>query len=165
MLIALGERTAETVETYFRRTRNPEIQKNLPQRAQTLEEALADYRKTQEPGASSYGRTIYVDGQYAGDVWCYCMDPSGDPQAMVSYCLFQQSLQGRGAATEALRLFLDEIRDRFSLERIGAFTFTENTASIRVLEKNGFRLAESFTEGGRASGYYLRSSNEDPTLS
>ena len=84
---------------------------------------------------------------------------------MVSYCLFRQSLQGRGAATEALRLFLDEIRDRFSLERVGAFTFTENTASIRVLEKNGFRLAESFTEGGRASGYYLRSSNEDPTLS
>ena len=165
MNIQLKERTAETAAVYFQRTRAPAIQRFLPQRARTLEEFLSDFRKTQEPGASSYGRTIYVDGQYAGDVWCYCMDPSGDPQAMVSYCLFQQSLQGRGAATEALRLFLDEIRDRFSLERIGAFTFTENTASIRVLEKNGFRLAESFTEGGRASGYYLRSSNEDPTLS
>ena len=76
------------------------------------------------------------------------MDPSGDPQAMVSYCLFQQSLQGRGAATEALRLFLDEIKDRFSLERVGAFTFTENTASIRVLEKNGY-----INEG--LSRYYL----------
>ena len=116
MNIQLKERTAETAAIYFQRTRAPAIQRFLPQKAQTLEEFLSDFRKTQEPGANSYGRTIYVDGQYAGDVWCYCMDPSGDPQAMVSYCLFQQSLQGRGAATEALRLFLDEIRDRAQTE-------------------------------------------------
>ena len=112
MNIQLKERTAETAAIYFQRTRAPAIQRFLPQKARTLEEFLSDFRKTQEPDANSYGRTIYVDGQYAGDVWCYCMDHSGDPQAMVSYCLFQQSLQGRGAATEALRLFLDEIRDR-----------------------------------------------------
>ena len=157
MLIALGERTAETVETYFRRTRDPEIQKNLPQRAQTLEEALADYRRTLEPGASSFGRTILADGQYVGDVWCYAMDPSGDPQAMVSYCVFEQALWGRGVASEALGLFLEEIRERFGLERIGAFTFTANQGSVRVLEKNGFRLAETLVEDGTASGYYTKS--------
>ena len=57
---------------------------------------------------------------------------------------------------------LEEIRERFGLEHTGAFTFADNTGSIRVLEKNGFRLTESFTEGGRASGYYLRSSMENP---
>ena len=36
MLIALGERTAETVETYFRRTRDPEIQKNLDRKSTRL---------------------------------------------------------------------------------------------------------------------------------
>ena len=72
------------------------------------------------------------------------MDPSSDPQAMVSYCLFQQSLQGRGAATEALRLFLDEIRDRFSLERVGAFTFAENNvhpAQPRLTEKTRWGMS------------------------
>ena len=156
MNILLGERTAETAAVYFARTRVPAIQRVLPQRAQTLEEFLADFRKTREPGADSFGRTIRADGQYVGDVWCYGMDPAGDPQAMVSYCVFDQALWGRGIATEALGLFLEEIRERFGLERAGAFTFMENTGSIRVLEKNGFRLTEAFTEDGVESGYYLR---------
>ena len=161
MKITLGERTAETVAAYFEQTRSPAIRKTLPQKAQTLEEALADFRRTQEPGAQSFGRTIYADGEYIGDVWCYCMDSVGDPQAMVSYCVFEPELWGRGAATEALGLFLTEIRERFGLERIGAFTFADNTASIRVLEKNGFRLMEAFTEDGVESGYYLRTSSSE----
>ncbi len=159
MTITLGDRTEATAEVYFRRSRVPAIQRVLPQKAQTVEEALADFYETQKPGANSFGRTIYADGQYIGDVWCYCIDPAGDPQAMVSYCVFEQALWGRGAATEALRLFLEEIRERFGLERIGAFTFAGNTGSIRVLEKNGFRLQESFVEDGVESGYYLRTSS------
>ena len=156
MNIELGQRTEETVAVYFERAQNAAIRAVLPQRARTLEEALADYRRTLEPGASSFGRTILADGQYVGDVWCYAMDPSGDPQAMVSYCVFEQALWGRGVASEALGLFLEEIRERFGLERVGAFTFSENAASIRVLEKNGFHREESFTEDGVESGYYLR---------
>ena len=156
MKISLGPRTAETAAVYFERTRSPVIRKMLPQKAQTVEEALADFYAAQEPGASSFGRTVWADGQYVGDVWCYCMDPDGDPQAMVSYCIFEQALWGRGAATEAMGLFLEEVRERFALTRIGAFTFTENIGSIRVLEKTGFQLQESFTEDGVESGYYLR---------
>ena len=156
MVITLGERTAETAAVYFEKTRSPVFRKTLPQKARTLEEALEDFRKTQEPGAESFGRTIRADGRYVGDVWCYCMDRSGDPQAMVSYGVFEPELWGRGAASAALGLFLEEIRERFGLERVGAFTFAENAASVRVLEKNGFRLAKSFTEDGVESGYYLR---------
>lgn len=153
--VTLGERTEETVAVYFRRTQTPVIRQTLPQKARTLEEALAGYRRTREPGASSYGRTIYADGQYAGDVWCYCIDRDGDPQAMVSYCVFAQELWGKGVASEALRLFLAEIREQFGLERIGAFTYAANLASVGVLEKNGFRLAEAFAEEGVESAYYL----------
>ncbi len=157
MNIELGQRTEETVAVYFERAQNAAIRAVLPQRARTLEEALADYRRTLEPGASSFGRTILADGQYVGDVWCYAMDPSGDPQAMVSYCVFEQALWGRGVASEALGLFLEEIRERFGLERIGAFTFIANQGSVRVLEKNGFLLAETLVEEGTASGYYTKS--------
>lgn len=156
MTISLGERTAETVAAFFQKSQAPAIRRTLPMRARTLEEALADFRDTQKPGARSFGRTIYADGRYAGDVWCYGMDPSGDPQAMVSYCVLETALWGRGIAAAALGLFLEEIRERFGLERIGAFTFAANTASVRVLEKNGFRLAETFVEDGVESGYYLR---------
>lgn len=156
MNISLGQRTEETVGIYFAQTRNPAIRRTLPQRAQTLAEALEDFHRTQLPGCRSYGRTIWADGQYVGDVWCYGMDPSGQPQAMVSYCVWQTSLWGRGAATAALGLFLEEIREQFGIARVGAFTFSDNMGSIRVLEKNGFRLAETVVEDGRTSGYYLR---------
>lgn len=156
MTISLGPRTAETAAVYFERTRSPAIRKVLPQKAQTVEEALADFYEAQKPGASSFGRTVWADGRYVGDVWCYHMDPDGDPQAMVSYCIFEQTLWGRGVATKALGLFLEEVRERFALTRIGAFTFSENAGSNRVLEKNGFRLQESFMEDGVESGYYLR---------
>ena len=70
MTVTLGERTAETVAVYFEKTRSPAVQKMLPQKARTVEEALADFQKTREPGAKSFGRTIYAGGQYVGDVWC-----------------------------------------------------------------------------------------------
>lgn len=69
MNIRLGERTAETAAVYFERTRIPAIQRFLPQKAQTREEFLADFRKSREPGSRSFGRTIYADGRYVGDVW------------------------------------------------------------------------------------------------
>lgn len=157
MEITLGERTAETVTAYFEKAGRPEIRAVLPQQAKTLEEALADYQKTLLPGSASYGRTIWANGTYVGDVWCYCMDRNETPGGMVSYCVFDADYWGRGAATQALELFLAELRERFLwLDMLGAFTFSANAASIRVLEKNGFRLAERFTEDGVESAYFQR---------
>lgn len=154
MTVTLHPRTAETVAVYFDRAQQPAIRRMLPQRARTLDEALADFAKTQLPGATSYGRTVQVDGRYVGDVWVYAIDASDTPNAMLSYCVFSPELWGRGVATEAVRLFLAEVVDCFGLETIGAFTYAENMASIRVLEKNGFTWAEEFTEEGVVSRYY-----------
>lgn len=153
MKIALGDRTPETVAVYFEKAQNPKIKAVLPQKAQTLEEALEDYRLTLLPTASSFGKTILADGRYVGDVWCYGIDPSEEPGAMVSFCIFEERLWSKGIGTKALALFLAEIRERYSLRTVGAFSYAENAASIRVLEKNGFTLREEFTEDGRASKY------------
>lgn len=155
MEIELKERTPETVLTYFRATRDAEIRKFLPQKAQSEEEALADFEKTQWEGATSYGRTIYADGRHVGDVWCYCIQEE-EPNAMVSYCVFDKTLWNRGVATRSLKLFLEEIIEKFHLKHIGAFTYLENMASIRVLEANGFCRMEEFTEDGVASVYLQR---------
>ena len=154
MNIELRGRTEANVRLYFERTRDAEIQRMCPQRAQTVEEALADFRKMLVGETDSFGRTVYADGQYVGDIWLYCMDESTGPDAMLSFCLFDKELWGRGIMTEAARLFLEEARRKFALWTVGAFTFMENKGSVCVLEKNGFELKESFFEGGRESGYF-----------
>ena len=104
--IRLGSRTAETVRIYFEKAQEPSIKAVLPQKAQTVEEALADFEQTLRPGASSFGRTILADGVYIGDVWCYAIDLNDEPNAMLSYCVFDEGYRNRGAATEAVGLFI-----------------------------------------------------------
>lgn len=155
MILELRSRTADTVITCFRKTRDPKVRRYLPQKAATEEEALADFEKSQQPGASSYGRTIYADGSYIGDIWCYCIRPD-EHHAMVSYCVFDKTYWGKGVATKALQLFLNEIKEKFGLKSVGAFTYSANAASIHVLRKNSFADAETFIEDGIESKYFLK---------
>ncbi len=154
MEIRLGERTAQSVRIYFEKVQNPKIKAVLPQKAKTVEEALQDYEATLLPGASSCGRIILADGVYIGDIWCYGMDPNDTPNAMLSYCVFEESYWNKGVATESVGLFLRQACEKYGLKTVGAFTYADNIASIRVLEKAGFSLEEEFTEDGRASRFY-----------
>ena len=153
MVITLGERTAETVRIYFEKANRPEIKKVLPQKAKTVEEALADYEKTRLPGATSFGQTILADGRYVGDIWCYCIDMEDEPNCMVSFCVFELESWSKGIATAALKLFIEAIRVKYGVKTIGAFTYANNLASISVLEKNGFSVMEEFEENGVLSKY------------
>lgn len=153
MVITLGERTAETVRIYFEKANRPEIKKVLPQKAKTVEEALADYEKTRLPGATSFGQTILADGRYVGDIWCYCIDMEDEPNCMVSFCVFELESWSKGIATAALKLFIEAIRAKYGVKTIGAFTYANNLASISVLEKNGFSVMEEFEENGVLSKY------------
>ena len=120
MDIELKERTEAHVRIYFEKTQDAQIRAMLPQTAQTVEQAVEDYRKTQLPGASSYGRTIYADGKYVGDIWCYCIDLNEEPNAMLSYCVFEKELWGKGVAAKAVELFLGEAAAKFTLGSMGA---------------------------------------------
>ena len=62
MDIILANRTAETAAIYFERTNHETFRKVLPQKARSVEEAVADFEKSQLPGAASFGRTIRADG-------------------------------------------------------------------------------------------------------
>ena len=154
MEITLDLRTEETVRIYFERAQQPIIKSVLPQKAKSVEEALSDYRDSLLPSATSYGRIIRADGTYIGDIWCYCISKETEPNAMLSYCIIDTDYWNRGIASEAVSMFLKEIVDRYDVRTIGAFTFSDNFASIRTLEKNGFLLVESFREDGRASKYF-----------
>jgi len=149
-------RTRENAEQYFYRTQDREISRMLPSACKTVEEALAAYDRACLPGAASFGRSIYWEGRYIGDIWCYCMDRDESPNAMLSYCIFEKEYWGRGIATAAVEIFLKQIRDEFSLRSVGAFTYADNVGSARTLEKNGFVRRECFSEDGRESVYYER---------
>ncbi len=74
-------------------------------------------------------RVIDVDGVVAGHVLSW---PS-EGRRYVGYWVARE-FWGRGLATAALAEYLDEVRER----PLHALVSTENTGSIRVLEKNGF---------------------------
>ena len=154
MFITLEKRTADSVRTYFEKTNRPEIKQVLSQKARTVEEALEDYEQTLLPDAESYGLTVYVDGKYVGDIWCYCIDMVDEPNCMLSYCIFEPEYWSKGIATTAVKMFIQDICARYHVKTIGAFTFSHNQASIRVLEKNGFVVMEEFEEEGVLSKYY-----------
>ncbi len=153
MVITLEKRTADTVKIYFEKANRQEIKQVLPQKAKTVKEALDDYEKTQAPDACSFGQTIYVDGKYVGDVWCYCIDLTDEPNCMISYCIFEPKFWSNGIATAAVGMFIENIREKYGVKTIGAFTYSHNIASIKVLEKNGFSVQEEFEEEGVWSKY------------
>lgn len=155
MKVTLGIRTEETVRIYFDRTNNDAIRNVLPQKAKSVTEAVEDYKRTLLPETTSYGKTILADDVYVGDIWCYCMDAKATPNAMISYCIFDNHYWNRGIATEAMRLFLEEI-ESYCYSTVGAFTFSDNIASIRVLEKHKFKLMEEMEEENILSRYYER---------
>ncbi len=156
MKITLSDRTEATVRTYFARSREPAIAATLPSSADTVERALEMFEASKLPGATSFGKTILADGRYVGDIWLYCIEAGGDPEAMLSFCVFERELWNRGVATEALRQLLRLAREKLRLERIGAFAFADNLASLAVMRKNGFEERERFTEDGRESVYLER---------
>ena len=153
MFITLEKRTADSVRIYFEKANKPEIKQVLPQKAKTVQEALADYEQTLLTDAKSFGQTVYVDGKYVGDVWCYCIDMDEEPNCMLSFCIFELEYWSKGIATTAVEMFIQNICARYNIKSIGAFTFANNQASIKVLEKNGFTIMEEFEENGVLSKY------------
>lgn len=153
-MLELRERTEGHVRVYHEKTQDKEIMDSLPGSDKSLEDALRMYAESRLPSAKSVGRTIYYDGEYVGDVWCYALGE--EPDAMLSYCVFEKRLWGNGIATQAVRLFIEYLKENYGVKTIGAFAYTDNLASVNVLEKNAFSLVERFVDDGRASAYFER---------
>lgn len=83
-------------------------------------------------------RTVLYEGQVAGNVVSFILEGRRE----VGYWLGRE-FWGRGIATAALQLFLEEIPDR----PLYAFTAHSNPASARVLQKCGFFQIERTAEG------------------
>ena len=58
-------------------------------------------------------------------------------KADIGYWIGKQ-YQGKGIATECVKLVVNYAFDELKLKEISAYVFPDNNSSIRVLEKNGF---------------------------
>ena len=75
-------------------------------------------------------RTIVADGMVAGNIGSW----PADGQQLLGYWVGRE-YWGRGVATQALALLVDEV----SIRPLYAHVVVHNVGSIRVLEKCGFR--------------------------
>ncbi len=85
-------------------------------------------------------KTVVWDGKVAGNIGRFLDREFGKPE--VTYWIGRE-YWGRGIATEALRVFLEENAERPVFARAA----DDNRASIRVMEKCGFRFV------GRSKGF------------
>jgi len=150
----LKERLKEHVVTFWEKTQDEEIKRLFPFSTKSLEEALMLFKQSQKDNALSYGKVIYFEGSYVGDIWCYGIDESDEKMAMLSVVVFEKELWGKGIATEAAKVFIKEVLNKYHIEKLGAFTYSNNYGSIGLLEKVGFVEIDTFVEDGIESKYY-----------
>lgn len=129
----------EDLPILFENQRDPEAAAMAAFPARSRPEFDAHRARTAADPSNSIW-AIVVDGQLAGDICCF-----GEPgERHVGYWLGRE-FWGRGIATAALELMLEQIRER----PLFASVAEHNTGSLRVLEKCGFeRLGASLAEDG-----------------
>jgi RimJ/RimL family protein N-acetyltransferase len=160
MNIILKTRKQEHVVTFWENTQDEEIKKLFPFSIKSLDEAIMLFEKSLSKDALSYGKVIYYKGKYIGDIWCYGIDESNEKMAMLSVIIFEKNLWGKGLATEATKAGVTEVFIKFDIEKIGAFTYSNNYGSIGLLKKTGFVEIETFIEDGIESIYFELFLNE-----
>lgn len=152
--LLLKPRTLEHVEIFFRKTQDAEIERLFPSNRITLNEAIKLFEESLKSNAKSYGKVIYIDNKYIGDVWCYGIDESEEKQAFVSIVIFDKTCWGQGIGKIALKEFCQLLFEKYDFKKLCAFTYCDNKRSIGTLENIGFKLIEKFKEDGVDSFYF-----------
>jgi len=152
--VMLKTRTKDHVEVFWEKTQDEEIKRLFPFSVDSLEKALKLFEDSLKEDALSYGKVIYFQGKYIGDIWCYGIDESNEKMAMLSIVIFEKELWGKGIAAEAAKAFIKEVFNKFNIDKIGAFTYSYNYGSIGLLRKLGFVQMGTFIEEGIESIYF-----------
>ncbi len=107
----------------------------------------ADPRKT-------YAYAITFDDQVIGSVGIFRKENIHDRTAEMGYYI-AQPYWGQGLGTSAVRQACDLVFKTTDIIRIFAEPFSKNTASCRILEKNGFVLEGVIRKGAVKNGEVL----------
>lgn len=133
--------TEDDAEAAFRWFGDPEVMRFVPSRAdRSVEETrrrLARYREHQaRHGFSKWIVRERTSGEAVGDSGLLRLE---EPERVDLGFRFARSSWGRGFATEVARAWVQAAFTDFGLDRLTAFSHPGNVASLKVLEKAGFR--------------------------
>ncbi|MFX1281579.1 MAG: GNAT family N-acetyltransferase [Promethearchaeota archaeon] len=78
-----------------------------------------------------------------------------DKSAFLFYIIGECDYWGKGFATEAAKLVVEYGFNELNLHKINAIVFAPNISSVRVVEKNGFKLELTLTNEMYVDGKYV----------
>lgn len=117
----------------------------LTQMLYSMREIIDEFVCDERRGGDIY-RAIVNDGEIVGLVSVRTQYGKQAHDGLLGYMMMSEHC-GKGIATKAVRLMLEEAFRLRDLHRVSAWVYKPNIASSRVLEKNGFRL-EGVKEDG-----------------
>ena len=120
---------------------------------QPYTEADADWwlgMVAENEGREGVWRSIWADGQIVGSISVERKDEGGQAIGEIGYMILTP-FWSQGIGTEAVRQICEIAYRELELQQIVGNVFSENVASARVLEKNGF-LLEGTMEGAVVKG-------------
>jgi len=141
--LILRQFTLDDAQAFFLCISDPEVwrysrrpaQTSLEETTHSLKKLLQWYEKrTMVPWAIVLKEHQHLIGQFQMEEWS-----DEDHRAAVGYRLARQ-YWGKGYATEALHAVIAYLFENTTVNRIDAFTWSENVASARVMEKAGMRF-------------------------
>ena len=96
-------------------------------------------------------RSIWADGEFVGSISVERKAEDDKVIGEIGYMILTP-FWAQGIGTEAVRQVCGIAFQELELDRIIGQVFPKNVASVRVLEKNGFRLEETIVEKVIKSG-------------
>lgn len=155
--LLLREFVMDDVDDFFRMVSDPAVTRYTGDGGKTLEEArkgleerlFQDYRKY---GYGRWAAVCKLTGKVIGFAGLKYLDDVGEVD--LGYRFFKEHW-GIGLATEASRAILGYGFGALRLQRIIGIADIENKASIRVLEKVGFKFEKFTTYRGHEVAWYI----------
>ena len=128
-MVGLRKVEDRDLDVFFDHQADPQAVEMAAFPARDREQFAAHWAKIRADRANVL-RTIVADGQVAGNIVSW----QQDGQQLLGYWVGRE-WWGRGVATQALALLVDEV----SVRPLYAHVVAHKVGSIRVLEKGGFR--------------------------
>ncbi|WP_343632811.1 GNAT family protein [Fluviicola sp.] len=154
--------TPEDMTEIFERNHKPKIKTILGHRSEEdYEKELHKYKN----GYSSYNRSFMLfllEDKASGKIIGRCGLHNWNRdhwRAEIGYSMEDESFKQQGLMSEAVEAIIDYGFKQMNLNRIEALVADYNTASLRLLEKNGF-----IKEGIMRKHYYVNGVFEDSVV-
>ena len=158
--LSLRLMTDDDATFYLEMLTDPDFVANIADRGlKTVDDALASLRERVFASYEAHGFGMYLvtrksDGEAIGMAGLVKRDFLD--YVDLGYAFLPKG-RGQGFATEAAQACVEYAREQFGIRRLAAITDPDNHASIRVLERLGFRGAGTvqFPDDGDTCAYFL----------